>query len=246
VANETGNPATIESADAAGRGPADAARHDWRIDEREYRRQEERRGRRFAYERLDPARTALVVVDMVRFFVDENPYCRGIVPVINTLARVVRGAGGVVTWVVPAVGEPSPSMTGFYGDKVAALFAASGGPGSPVERIAPGLDREEGDPVFAKEGPSAFFPGRCELPAELARLGIDTVLITGTVTNVCCESTARDAANTGLRVVMVADGCAATNDRTHNATLHTIYRSFGDVRPADEVVGLLGRGAVTV
>ena len=89
-------------------------------------------------------------------------------------------------------------------------------------------------------------PGRCELPAELARLGIDTVLITGTVTNVCCESTARDAANAGLRVVMVADGCAAINDRTHNATLHTIYRSFGDVRPLDEVVGLLGRGAAAV
>ena len=38
---------------------------------------------------------------------------------------------------------------------------------------------------------------------------------------------------------MVADGNAAIRDETHNATLHTIYRSFGDVRPTSEVIGLI-------
>ncbi|MFD5474432.1 hypothetical protein [Streptomyces sp. NPDC127105] len=46
--------------------------HEWRIDDREYQRQKERRGRRFAYTSLEPARTALVVIDMVPFFVDAN------------------------------------------------------------------------------------------------------------------------------------------------------------------------------
>ena len=64
--------------------PPDLARHAWRIEEREYARQEQRRGRRHAYEHLDPARTALVVVDMVPFFVEEKPYCRGI-PAPRTL-----------------------------------------------------------------------------------------------------------------------------------------------------------------
>jgi hypothetical protein len=58
-------------------------RHDWRIEDREYRRHLERRGRRHAYQSITPRRTALVVVDMVPFFVEHGPYQRGIVPNIN-------------------------------------------------------------------------------------------------------------------------------------------------------------------
>ena len=98
--------------------------HDWRIEEREYARQEQRRGRRHAYEHLDPHPTALVVVDVVPFFVEDNPYAD-----------------------------------------------------------------------------------------LLTERGVDTVLVAGTVTNVCCESSARDASTLGYRVVMVADA---------NATLHVV------------------------
>ncbi|WP_328731210.1 isochorismatase family protein [Streptomyces caniferus] len=82
--------------------------HAWRLEEREYRRQQERRGRRFAYPRLTPARTALVVIDMVPFFVDANPYARGIVPNIQQLADRLRAAGGTVAWVLPARTERTP------------------------------------------------------------------------------------------------------------------------------------------
>ncbi|SES50370.1 hypothetical protein SAMN05216195_1201, partial [Lentzea flaviverrucosa] len=63
--------------------------HAWRIEAREYARHEARRGRRFAFTRLVPARTALVVIDMVPFFVADNPYCRGIVPNISRLAQTL-------------------------------------------------------------------------------------------------------------------------------------------------------------
>ena len=76
--------------------------------------------------------------------------------------------------------------------------------------------------------------------ARLDERRIDTVLIAGTVANVCCESSARDASTLGYRVIMVADANAAVRDEDLNATLHTIYRSFGDVRPAAEVLALLG------
>jgi nicotinamidase-related amidase len=65
------------------------------------------------------------------------------------------------------------------------------------------------------------------------------VLITGTVTNVCCESSARDASTLGYRVVLVADANAARRVQDHNATLHTIYRSFGDVRSTADVIDLV-------
>lgn len=51
----------------------------------------------------------------------------------------------------------------------------------------------------AKTAASAFFPGRSDLPAMLEERGIDTVIVTGTVTNVCCESSARDASTLGSR-----------------------------------------------
>ena len=80
--------------------PVDTADHDWFVEERERERHEDRRGRRHAFEHLDPRRTALVVVDIVPFFVRESAYVRGIVPRVNILAAGLRSAGGVVAWVV--------------------------------------------------------------------------------------------------------------------------------------------------
>ena len=65
----------------------------------------------------------------------------------------------------------------------------------------------------------------------------------GTVTNVCVEDTVRGASAPGLRVILVADACAAMRDQDHNATLHVVYRSYGDVRPTAEVLELIAAGA---
>lgn len=214
--------------------------HDWRIAPREVARHESRRGRRHAYEQLDPQRTALVVVDMVAFFVVENPYCRGIVPNINRIAGALRDAGGTVAWVLPASGpEPTAWAREFYGPRTATAYAGSGGDVPLRERLWPQLEGRDGDVWAEKSAASAFFPGRSTLPVHLADRNVDTVLVAGTVTNVCVESTVRDAATLGYRVILVADATAAVDDRTHNATLHTVYRSFGDVRPADEVLTLI-------
>ncbi|GIF75803.1 isochorismatase family cysteine hydrolase [Asanoa siamensis] len=213
--------------------------HAWRIEEREIRRHEARRGRRHAYASLDATRTALIVVDMVPFFVDDNPYTFGIVPNISRLATAVRTAGGTVAWVLPGYTEPSPIRQEFYGAATAAMFARSGGDGPPRQRLWREFEPDDADLFVEKTAASAFFPGHSPLPALLERRGVDTVLITGTVTNVCCESSARDASTLGYRVVMVADGTSARRDEDHNATLYTIYRTFGDVRPTDEIIALL-------
>lgn len=214
--------------------------HDWRIEEREYRRHEERRGRRFAYETLDPARTALVVVDITPFFAEQNDYVLGIVPQVNRLASAMRAAGGHVAWVVPTVGEPSAWQRGFYGDPVAELYAAPGDGGPLVGRVWHELDVGPDDLASEKTFWGTFFPGACDLHDQLQARGVDTVVVTGTLTNVCVETTVREAATLGYRVVLVADACAAQRDQDHNATLHVVYRSFGDVRSTDEVLGLLG------
>jgi nicotinamidase-related amidase len=218
--------------------------HDWLIEPREYARQEERRGRRHAFQQLGPDRTALVVIDMVPFFVSQSAYCRGIVANIARLADGLRAAGGLVAWVIPSAEQRHPALAKeFFGEEIAELYRTSGGSGALAARLWPAFTPHPADLILEKTAFSAFFPGSCALPALLERRGIDTVLVTGTVTNICCESSARDAHAAGFRVVMVADANAARRDQDHNAALHNVYRSFGDVRPTDEVLELLGAGA---
>lgn len=175
---------------------------------------------------------------MVPFFVSQNPYCRGIVPNISRLADSLRAAGGTVAWVLPAVGKRTAVGDEFFGPEVAELFRTSGGTGPLADRLWQDFPAHRDDLLVEKSAPSAFFPGRCPLPELLEQRDVDTVLVTGTVTNVCCESSARDASTLGFRVIMVADANAAGRDQDHNATLHTVYRTFGDVRPTLDVLDL--------
>lgn len=213
--------------------------HDWTIEQREYDRQQERRGRRHAFTTLDPRRTALVVVDMVPFFVAEGGHALGIVPTIERLAHALRAAGGTVAWVLPGTPERTKVADELYGPEVAELFRTSGGQGPLEKRLWHEFTIDPDDLLVEKTASSAFFPGRCDLSDRLRERELDTVLITGTVANVCCESSARDASTLGYRVIMVADANAARRDQDLNATLYTIYRTFGDVRTTDEIVGLI-------
>jgi nicotinamidase-related amidase len=222
--------------------PSATADHAWFVEEREYARHEARRGRRHAFEHLDPRRTALVAVDLVPFFVRESAYVRGILPRVHRLAGALRAAAGVVAWVVPGYAPPSAKDRELFGDEVAERYARSGGDGPPHSRLDPSIDVAPDDLVVEKTGRSAYFPGSCELPALLAARDVDTLVVTGTVTNVCVEDTVRDASATGLRVILVADACAATRDQDHNATLHVVHRSYGDVRPTADVLSLIAAG----
>ena len=210
--------------------------HHWHIDDDEYLRHEERRGKRYAYGQCEPVATCLVVVDMVDFFTDGSHYAAGIVPTIDRVTATLRKRGGHVAWVVPEVAAPTDWQVGFYGPEIAERYAASGGSGTPSERITADLDVQPADVVVEKSRPSAFFTPGCELHDRLQARGVRRVLIAGTVTSVCCESTARDAAALGYEVVVLADATADVSDDAHNASLRTIYRSFGDVRTADEAV----------
>lgn len=213
--------------------------HEWAIEAHEYARHEARRGRRHAFEHLDPTRTALVVIDMVPFFLDANAYARGIVGNIGRLAVALRDTGGTVAWVVPQPGAPTQIAVEFFGPEVAEHYATSGGGGPPRERVWRDFEIAATDIVVEKTGVSAFFPGQCTVSDQLYERSVDTVLITGTVANVCCESSARDASGLGYRMIFLADANAAMRDQDLNSTLHTIYRSFGDVRTTDDVIDLI-------
>jgi ureidoacrylate peracid hydrolase len=92
------------------------------------------------------------------------------------------------------------------------------------------------DHIVVKNRYSAFISGSSQLERLLRSLGVDTVLIAGTKTNVCCEATARDAMMLDFKVVLLSDCCAALSDDEHRATLENIIQQFGDVMTGPEVV----------
>jgi ureidoacrylate peracid hydrolase len=103
-----------------------------------------------------------------------------------------------------------------------------------------------GDVQMVKKRFSAFIQGSSGIEAHLRARGIDTILVAGTATNVCCESTARDAMMLNFKTVMVSDALASFTAEEHAAALIGYYSIFGDVQTAAEAVDSLDRGMVRV
>ena len=212
-----------------------------------------RRGRLHLYDALDPKRTALVVIDMQNAFVApgapvEVPGARDIVPAITRLAAGLRDRGSQVVWVSHAnvARGGRTDWETFYGhfvsDEGRARAAAALAPGAELQQLWPGMVVAPEDLHVAKNRYSPFVPGASQLERVLRNLGVDTLLIAGTKTNVCCECTARDAMMLDFKVVMLSDCTAALSDDEQRTTLENVIQQFGDVLSADEALALLDRG----
>jgi ureidoacrylate peracid hydrolase len=112
-----------------------------------------------------------------------------------------------------------------------------------IESLAPGrqkvwqgLEQGNRDITVFKNRYSALISGASSLERVLRNLGVDTLLIAGTKTNVCCESTARDAMMLDFKTVMLSDCCATLSDDEHRAALETFIQQFGDVMTGAEAI----------
>lgn len=216
-------------------------------------RVEARCGRAHPFEDLDPRRTAFVVIDLQVGFMDPAishahcPMAERIVPAVNRLAAALREAGGGVFWVQNTHDASCDTqwsvMQRMATPAARARRVAAMTEGSPGHALWPALDVRPQDETVLKRRFSAFIQGSSDLPERLRARGFDTVLIGGTVTNVCCESSARDAMMLDFRTVMVADCNAANSDAEHNASLAAFWNIFGDVMTADHVIERLRIGA---
>jgi ureidoacrylate peracid hydrolase len=206
-----------------------------------------RRGKLHLFDKLDAKRTALLVIDMQNAFVApgapiEVPAAREIVAPINRLAAALRSRGVPVIWVMHQNQEGGRDWTGFFDAFVAPgkreQAAAALEAGSRLQALWPQLEVAPNDLRVAKNRYSAFIKN--DFQKTLHERGIDTLLIAGTKTNVCCECTARDAMMLDFKVVLLSDCTAALSDDEQRATLENVIQQFGDVRAADEVLALLG------
>jgi len=211
-----------------------------------------RRGRIHTFETIDPARTAMLVIDLQEAFVAEGavaeiPMARDIVPGINRINQSLREAGGLVVWIVSTYGpKPEDRWPIMYdhifdaatGERIRAALSE----GAASHAIYSLLDTRPEDPIVSKNRFSAFVGSDGRLEELLRSRGIDTVLVTGTVTSVCCESTAREAAMRNFKTLMVSDASAGRDDEEHWASLANILLGFGDVYTADETIALIKAG----
>ena len=204
-----------------------------------------RRGRLHAYESLDAVRTALLVVDLQVHFMREGspseiPHARAIVPTVNRLAGALRGRGGHVVWVVSTYGPEADrnwaNLDAILGEEAAAVFRAGLSEGTESHAIWPALDLRDTDPVVHKNRFGGFIGSQGRLERVLRDVGVDTVLVVGTVTNVCCETTAREAAAYDFKTVMISDANGGRSAEEDAWTYAVCLASYGDVMTADEVV----------
>ena len=201
------------------------------------------------FDSLISERTAHVVVDLQNGFmapgaVAEIAEARDIVPNVNRISQACAAAGGLVVYIQNTFDEVAVRTWSTYFDhfctperrrKMIEAFT----PGSDGHALWPGLDVQPQDLTVRKRRFGAFAPGASDLHEILQDRGIDTLIVTGTASQVCCESTARDAMMLNYKVFFVADGNATFNDEEHNATLSALALTFCDVLPTDGLLGLI-------
>jgi len=200
-----------------------------------------KRGRMNVYDRFERGATALLVIDMQNFYVAEISTTRAIVPNINRLAAAMRARGDPVLWVCMTAGKDQKSLWSLYHEH---FFTPQKGAthrdqlteGTEGHRLYPALEAKPDDLYVWKTRFSPFVGGSSNLESILRARHIQNLVIAGTATNMCCETTARDAMMLDYKVMMVADANAARYDEDHAAGLTSFYQSFGDVRSTDDVI----------
>ena len=198
---------------------------------------------------LNPGTTALVVIDMQNFYMKEgaSSYCpsaQAIVPNANRLADAVRRFGSPVLWVRNVT--TAKAFKGWSNHYKRMSEKRIGIRKRELAKDGDGfqfwheMDVRDTDRKLEKTRYSAFIPGASNLEKILGEYGIDTLIFCGVATNVCVESTARDAMMMNYRTVIIEDSCAANSTQAHEVSLNSLYLNFGDVQTTDQIIDILG------
>lgn len=220
--------------------------HDVKIPDYVIERIMAKRGKLNVFDEFEASKTAFLVIDMQNFYVAEVDTAISIVPNINRIAKICREKGVPVIWVIMrcAEEEGAPSQwpiyhTYFFTEAKGHNHLTKLSPGNEGYELYPDLDVKDTDRIVTKRRFSPFIVGSSDLHDVLQEMGIENLIVAGTATNMCSESTARDAMMLDYKVVMVEDANAARYDDDHLAGLTSFYQSFGDVRSTEDVIGMI-------
>jgi ureidoacrylate peracid hydrolase len=193
-------------------------------------------------DRIDPAKTAMIVVDMQNDFVAqgapmETPAARAMVPRLAEALRICRGRGIRVVYTAHVHRRDGCDM-GLFSMHPPIASRAALVDDTPGVDIYPELAPLPGEHVVKKHRYSGFFG--TDLDTILRGWGVDTVIVSGTTTENCCHATARDAMFRDYRVVFLSDATATydypdrgfgpmPNAEVHRATLIILAASTAHV-----------------
>lgn len=194
---------------------------------------------------IPPASTALIIIDMQSGYLDAAygsialASARDIVPSVNRLAEALRGAGGCIVWVKSRFASDASASGLSYAVSVETLkrFQTLFSEGHEAYSIWPELIKPDGDfEITKKNSFAAFYGSDGTLDELLEKRGVNTILIAGLQTSICCETTAREASVRGLKTIMVSDANAGRLKQENEATYSIFLRAFGDVATSDELI----------
>ncbi len=184
--------------------------------------------------RLNVPASALLVIDMQRFFLDPaSPTftCGGlaILPTVRRLIDAFRSARRPVIF-TKHVHHPDDLDSGIMGW----WWKGKCLEGSPESEMHPDLAPMPNEKVVLKHRYSSFY--NTDLETVLRCLKVEDLVISGIMSNMCCESTARDAYYRDYRVFFPADGTGSINEEMHLATLLNLALGFASVTMSDSIV----------
>ena len=220
--------------------------HDVKIPDYVIERIMAKRGKLEVFDRFEPEKTAFLVIDMQNFYVAEVDTAISIVPNVNRIAVACRDKGVPVIWVIMRCAEEEGAESQwplyhryFFTEAKGKNHLTKLSPGNEGYELYPDLDVKEDDRIVTKRRFSPFIVGSSDLHEILQGMGVENLIVAGTATNMCSESTARDAMMLDYKVVMVEDANAARYDDDHLAGLTSFYQSFGDVKTTDAAIAML-------
>ena len=200
---------------------------------------------------LDPARTALLVVHMVKGVAGEvdTPFNRIFRPraekigIIGVQARLLDGFRTGKAKVVYTAVTYQPGYPGVTRNSRLFRTLIDNGPsllleGTAAVEVIDDLAPRSGEPVVRGQGANGF--DRTELDSFIRQAGVDTLVLVGIATDVAVESTARAACDLGYRTIVVSDACTADSDEAHSRSLDVVRAWFGETATADEVLSAMG------
>jgi ureidoacrylate peracid hydrolase len=190
---------------------------------------------------LDPARAAVVVVDMINEFCKPGgkmvlPGYERLVPPQLAVIAAARAAGAPVIWVHDS------HRRNLRRDREWLKRTPHGVEGTWATEIIEDLGAGPDEIHVIKHRYSSFF--QTDLDVTLKDMLIDQLIVFGVVTNIFVRSTVHDAFFNGYEVVVPRDCCAATGEREQESSLYDIATHFGIVSDAANVVAALSQGSV--